>query len=175
MACLSCKDSGTEPVIPVLRSISGKIENWTLGDTMVVRANYDYFNYHLHTLVLTTAGESVIDMHGNFSILVSTIPDSALGEYGWEFPGVIIDDTTVGTASVAYLSIYSRGSANMESNILGRVWNQDLNDTGGITLSIQYIYANKPFQFAVDTTFESMAGDTIREIIYLNFSRGWNK
>src|SRR5438309_7362186 len=100
MAFFSCKDSGTEPVIQDLKSISGKIENWTMGDTMVVRANYHYLNYHLQAFLSANAGESGIDKNGYFSIPVGILPDSALAEYGWIFGGVLVSDTIRASASV---------------------------------------------------------------------------
>ena len=88
---------------------------------------------------------------------------------------MIVSDTTRATASVADLSVYPKNSLNLDSNIIGSVWNEGRSDVATINLSIAYIYSNKPLHLARDSTLITSAGDTLRVIIDINFHRGWNK
>jgi hypothetical protein len=167
----SCRDPGTGPISEDTMTIRGRIENWTLGDTMVIRALGNRVN-HGDALI----AESNVDRDGNFSLDLPVIPDSLLGEFVWLFNNFLVHDTT---RNYLYLNlgIFPQNSIPNSAYRIGWVANRLAYGCGAsdYCMHVEYEFMKTVWSYYLNQTTAVGTADTVQMLVRLVYQPGWNK
>jgi hypothetical protein len=141
----SCGDDTpvTSSVNSGITQITGRIENWTYGDSLKLKAELYSANYYYPSLLDT----STIKSDGSFSVRLKTPPDNVLQilSFSWDSScngNVIIDPANVKTSSFISFGIYS---SFLDSFSIGNIYEYNQRDSNGTKpgdFDVYYMYSN---------------------------------
>lgn len=157
----SCKKESDEPAISEshITSISGKIDNWTLGADYKIKI----CQFTMPSNVYTVLDSSGIDSNGNFNITLNSVPATGAMDFGDSVQ--ISDNSAKISTGFLWLKVFSKNNQIVGSVNYGKFTDINSGRYAG-DVGIGYYYVDK------DVKIVNSKKNTI---INLSFSKGWNK
>lgn len=174
----SCGEDTVSPTVNTnMNTISGKIEDWTFGDSLILKAELlEPFVYNDYVL-----DSCIIHSDGSFSINLNIPPDNMLSIFtiNWDTAcrgNVVINPSNTKTSSFINFSIYY---PFLDSFEVGYVSRHNPRDSGNWTkpgdFEVSYIYANNNASITGTEICNDVWFFPDTTIFEVNGIKGWNK